>query len=167
MAKQSKGIPGRPIITDEVRKIADLTADPRNAKRHGARCAGVTLPGRRASPTAVLKSFLHRYDRLAVELNKTGGDQFAVCPATQVSKQPRRCGRWRLAFLRDPLADRPAIEDAALKIDVRSAHRMRMSWTGVQEQLGFGRHANSQPAGEQQPLELLSRSRASQYPSVS
>jgi hypothetical protein len=34
MAKQSKGIPGRPIITDEVRKIADLTADPRNAKRH-------------------------------------------------------------------------------------------------------------------------------------
>jgi hypothetical protein len=64
---------------------------------------------------------LHRYDRLAVELNKAGDDQPAVLPATQVSKQPRRYGRLRLAFLGDPFADRLAIEDAVLKIDVRAA----------------------------------------------
>jgi hypothetical protein len=64
---------------------------------------------------------LHRYDRLAVELNKAGGDQFAVLPATQVSKQPRRYGHGRLALLGGPLADRLAIEDAALEIDVRPA----------------------------------------------
>jgi hypothetical protein len=58
---------------------------------------------------------------LPFELKKAGGDQPAVLPATQVSKQPRRYGRRRLAFLGDPLADRLAIEDAALKIDVRAA----------------------------------------------
>jgi hypothetical protein len=36
MAKQFKGIAGRPVMTDEICKIADLTADPRNAKRHSS-----------------------------------------------------------------------------------------------------------------------------------
>ena len=34
MAKQSKALPGEPVITDEVRKVADLKVDPRNARRH-------------------------------------------------------------------------------------------------------------------------------------
>jgi len=34
MAKPSKTLPGAPVITDEVRKIADIKPDPRNAKKH-------------------------------------------------------------------------------------------------------------------------------------
>jgi ParB-like chromosome segregation protein Spo0J len=35
MAKQSKPVhAGAPVITDEVRKVSELTADPRNARRH-------------------------------------------------------------------------------------------------------------------------------------
>jgi hypothetical protein len=34
MAKQSKKLPGSPVITDEVRKVADIRPDPRNAKKH-------------------------------------------------------------------------------------------------------------------------------------
>lgn len=34
MAKKSKPMPGEPVITDEVRKVADLKIDPRNARRH-------------------------------------------------------------------------------------------------------------------------------------
>lgn len=35
MAKQSRSVPSTdPVITDETRKIADLTADPKNARRH-------------------------------------------------------------------------------------------------------------------------------------
>lgn len=34
MARQPKPISGRPIVTDEVRKVADLKPDPRNANRH-------------------------------------------------------------------------------------------------------------------------------------
>ena len=38
MAKQSKPTKaasvGEPVITDEVRKVAELTTDPRNARRH-------------------------------------------------------------------------------------------------------------------------------------
>jgi hypothetical protein len=36
MAKQSKAarMPGEPVITDEVRKVAELKVDPRNARRH-------------------------------------------------------------------------------------------------------------------------------------
>jgi hypothetical protein len=64
---------------------------------------------------------LRRRNRLAVEFNEAGGDQLAVPPATPVSKQPRRYGRRGLSLPCGPLADRLAIEDAALKIDVRSA----------------------------------------------
>ncbi|MBV9982282.1 ParB/Srx family N-terminal domain-containing protein [Bradyrhizobium sp.] len=34
MVKQTKPAAGAPAITDEVRKVAELTADPRNARRH-------------------------------------------------------------------------------------------------------------------------------------
>lgn len=34
MAKQSKMLPRSPVITDEVRKVADIEPDPRNAKKH-------------------------------------------------------------------------------------------------------------------------------------
>jgi len=34
MAKQSRPATGQPVITDEVRKVSELTADPRNARRH-------------------------------------------------------------------------------------------------------------------------------------
>ena len=34
MAKPSKTLPGAPVITDEVRKVADIKPDPRNAKKH-------------------------------------------------------------------------------------------------------------------------------------
>jgi len=72
-------------------------------------------------PHSRSKSLLDRRHRLAVELNKTVGNQLAVPPAAEVSKQPRWDGGRRLAFFAGPLADRLAIEDAALKIDVRSA----------------------------------------------
>ncbi len=64
---------------------------------------------------------LHRPHRLAVEPNKAGGDELAVPPAAQVSKESRRYGRRRPAFFGGSLADRLAIEDAVLKIDVRPA----------------------------------------------
>src|SRR5882724_8255287 len=34
MAKQSKPATGAPVITDELRKVSELTADQRNARRH-------------------------------------------------------------------------------------------------------------------------------------
>jgi hypothetical protein len=68
-----------------------------------------------------LNPLLHRCYQLTVELNKAGGDQLAVHPATRVTKQSGRYGRRRLSLLGGPLADRLAIEDAALNIDVRSA----------------------------------------------
>ncbi len=34
MVKKPKTIPGDPAITDEVRKVADLKVDPKNARRH-------------------------------------------------------------------------------------------------------------------------------------
>jgi ParB-like chromosome segregation protein Spo0J len=34
MAKQSKAAKSGPVITDQVRKVAELSADPRNARRH-------------------------------------------------------------------------------------------------------------------------------------
>ena len=44
MAKQSKAAqPGKPIITDEIRRVADLVANPRNAKHHSeSQIAGIS-----------------------------------------------------------------------------------------------------------------------------
>jgi hypothetical protein len=78
-------------------------------------------PRQTGEPDSRFEPLLYRCNRLAVELNKAGGNELAILPATQVSEQLRRYGCWCLSFLGNPLADSLAIEDAALKVDERSA----------------------------------------------
>lgn len=70
-------------------------------------------------PHGALEALLYRCNRLTIELDETDGDKFAVPPAAQVREQPGWYGRWRLALFGGPLADRLAVEDAALEVDIR------------------------------------------------
>jgi hypothetical protein len=58
-----------------------------------------------------------RGHRFAVELNEAGGDQFWLFQRPMCAKQPRRYWRRRLTLLSGALADRLAIENAAVEID--------------------------------------------------
>jgi hypothetical protein len=74
-----------------------------------------------ARPTADLKPLFPGSNRLAVELDEAGGDQFPFFPATHMSEQPGWNWNWRLTLLGGALPERLAVEDPVLKIDVRSA----------------------------------------------
>src|SRR3954466_1708338 len=81
MAKPSKPA-GEPVITDEVRKVADLTTDPRNARRHSeAQSLGFG--------PAELKRILDEPDDLMVHTIETGpvDDEFWISIRGPLAKQ--------------------------------------------------------------------------------
>ena len=78
---------------------------------------GVTLPGRPASPTALLKPFLTEATGLPLNSTKQSAINFSGRPAPHMGEQSGRYRCRRLALLGGALADLLAVKDAALKVD--------------------------------------------------
>ena len=80
---------------------------------------GVTLPGRPASLTALLKPFLTEAIGLPLNSTKHSAIRFNARPTAHVGQQPRRHRRRGLPLLGGTLADRLSIKDAALQVHER------------------------------------------------